>query len=420
MKFNKIFFVILFPIAMGACNSDSGNSSDPIVGGLPNGATLTPVTGNNVMNFTVNGSTCSAGSYVNKPCVSVTICNVDRSVCQTVNDLLLDTGSYGLRVFSSAIPNLTLTPVAAKQGGALTECAKFGGGTSTWGPIEQASVTLGNEPAVTVPIQVINESFGSVPNSCTNPYASVSAAGFNGILGIGLFAEDCGSSCVWNSVAVPNTNNGIYFSCTGGNTGSGTGSVSCTGGSTTSMSNQVQNPVSSLPTDNNGVILELPSISTSGTSNVNGYLIFGIGTESNNQPTAVTRLSADTDANLVTQYNGANYSGFLDSGSNGLFFTAPTGTMPECSGYSWLCPTSTQTLNLVNVGSDGNNSVSTTVYVANANTLFDSGNAALNDLGGYSNGMFDFGLPFYFGRNVYLVIDGKTSTALGTGPAWAY
>src|SRR5512143_2176186 len=62
--------------------------------------------GNNVLSITVNGSLCSAGTsngYFNKPCVSITVCTPgSTTACQTVNDILLDTGSYGLRIFAQA------------------------------------------------------------------------------------------------------------------------------------------------------------------------------------------------------------------------------------------------------------------------------------------------------------------------------
>ncbi len=56
------------------------------------------------MTLTVNGSTCSAAFnaiYPNKPCVSVTICDSGGGNCQSIDDILLDTGDDGLRIFQS-------------------------------------------------------------------------------------------------------------------------------------------------------------------------------------------------------------------------------------------------------------------------------------------------------------------------------
>jgi hypothetical protein len=33
---------------------------------------------------------------------------------------------------------------------------------------------------------------------------------------------------------------------------------------------------------------------------------------------------------------------------------------------------------------------------------------------------FDWGIPFFLGRNVYIGIDGRLSPGLATGPFWAY
>jgi hypothetical protein len=66
--------------------------------------------------------------------------------------------------------------------------------------VVQADVVLvsGGERASSVPIQLINSSFGgSVPTDCDDGSAATDAAdaGFNGILGIGLWAHDCGVDC---------------------------------------------------------------------------------------------------------------------------------------------------------------------------------------------------------------------------------
>ncbi len=73
--------------------------------------------------------------------------------------------------------------------------------------------------------------------------------------------------------------------------------------------------------DNNGVIVQLPSIPLGGSPSVNGSLILGIGTQSNNQPSGVTTFPANQSAEFTTTFNGTSYrSSFIDSGSNGLFF----------------------------------------------------------------------------------------------------
>ncbi|MGD1075383.1 MAG: DUF3443 family protein [Thermodesulfovibrionales bacterium] len=56
---------------------------------------------------------------------------------------------------------------------------------------------------------------------------------------------------------------------------------------------------------------------------------------------------------------------------------------------------------------------------ANAGSLHNSPNNVFADLGGTDFGEFDWGLPFFFGRNVYVGMEG-TASSLGIGPYWAY
>jgi Protein of unknown function (DUF3443) len=60
-----------------------------------------------------------------------------------------------------------------------------------------------------------------------------------------------------------------------------------------------------------------------------------------------------------------------------------------------------------------------TFTIANADALFSTSNAAFNDLGATDFGAFDWGVPFFFGRNVFVAIDGQ-QTPSGLGPYWAY
>jgi hypothetical protein len=58
--------------------------------------------------------------------------------------------------------------------------------------------------------------------------------------------------------------------------------------------------------------------------------------------------------------------------------------------------------------------------VWNALTLIDSGNPAFNNIGGPNPGAFAWGLPFFYGRTVFIGIEGQSTTSAGTGPFWAY
>jgi hypothetical protein len=393
--------------------------SGPGIAGLPNGSTLAPLSGSNVMPLTVNGSLCSAANsagYINKPCVSVTICDPTGAQCATVDDILVDTGSYGLRVFGSVLArqnaNLpgALTPI--RSGAAqVAECVAFADGSAVWGPVELAGVTLGGEPAVQVPVQVIDAGFAPGNSACVGAESGPVQAGYNGILGVGLFAQDCGLAC-----SAPG--NGMYFKCSGS---------SCSGYGAR-LAEQVTNPVAALPQDNNGVILELPSLDQGGVGSVSGYLVLGIGTQANNIPSGVAVVPVDSYGEFSTTFGGRTYpASFLDSGSNALYFSPPTqyaSSLPGCGagGTGFLCPPSATVFTAVNSASDGSAAGSVPFMVGNASLLFQStSNVFMEVAGGDIAGSqaFDWGLPFHLGRNVYVGIEGRVSS-LGTGPDWAY
>jgi len=398
MKLNKLPFFILISLLVISC-SGGGTTSASMVSSM-----------NNVLPITVNGSLCSSNSYPNKPCVSITVCSPGTSTCQTINDILLDTGASGLRIFKSVLTGVSFTQIPSGSG-SLTECVQYADNSADWGPVQTADVILGGEPAVRVPIQIIYSTFGD-PSVCATAGITLDTtpeeAGFNGILGVGLFAEDCGSTCT--SFA----GNGTYYSCSGS---------TCTE-TTAPLTYQVQNPVSLLPVDNNGVILQIPSVPLGGAVSVNGTLVLGIGTQSNNTPSGVTMYPASpSTGDFTTIFNSKTYSdSFIDSASNGLFFNAGSlSALTTCASGTaadWFCPSSTQNLSATTEGYTGSPSGAVSFQIGNASTLFSSSNNVFIELGAPDKS-FDWGLPFFLGRSVYVGIENKTSS-LGTGPYWAY
>jgi hypothetical protein len=370
-------------------------------------ATTPPAPSQNVQAIVVNAG--PTGDYFNGAFTSVTICVPGSTNCQTVDNVLVDTGSTGLRVLSSVM-TLALPQQTATNGAPLVECAQFLDGF-TWGPVQMADVKLAGEPASRGPIQVIDErQFPNIPTSCSSagaPEDSLSTLGVNGILGVGLFKQDCGLGCAF----VGSSNPGLYYSCPAG------GACQPTA---VALANQLQNPVSQMPSDNNGVVISLPAVPTGGTATVTGALIYGIGTQSNNALGSAKVLNVDPNGNITTIFNGQPYaSSFLDSGTNGIYFLdAASSGLPLCPDTSdFYCPMSLQAFSTTNRGTNG---VTTPALfnIGNADTL-NARFSAFNEIGGPNPGGFDFGLGFFFGRLVFTAIEGQTTPG-GVGPYFAY
>jgi hypothetical protein len=385
----------------GSSGSGSG-SGGSTGGGSSSTSTATaqpsPTNGTNAVPISVNSG---AAGFVNIPNVSVTVCAPNSSVCQTIDNIQLDTASFGLRLVSSAAQSVigSLPNITSSSGGQLAECAGFADGY-TWGTVRTADVRMGTEVAAGIPIQIIGDLSSSLAptglNGCPsgNDENTVAEIGANGILGVGPATYDCGTSCASTA------QNSMYFSCSGS---------SCTG-VITPRTQQVVNPVAKFAQDNNGVIVQLPPIADTGAASASGTLIFGIGTQSNNAISGVTKYGTDGFGDLSGSYKGTTYQTFFDTGSNGNFFQDTT--FPLCSSTSsFYCPTSEQSLTASITGSEGN--VATIPFaLVSARTLTSGGGKyAFNSLGGQL-GMsgFDFGLPFFYGRHVYVGFDLTGST----------
>lgn len=385
------------------------------IGGGTNSSTGTGGTGStpavgNVQPVTVAGD--------NALYTSVIICVPGTFTCQTIENILVDTGSTGLRILASQL-TLPLTYSTDSNNNLIGNCIQFASSTYQWGPIANVSIQLAGEVAASVPIQIVSPSnFPAVPTGCSaggTPAQSVEdLAGANGILGVGLFEQDCGATCA--STAPP----AVYFTCPA------TGCVP----TSIALTSQMQNPVWMFPQDNNGLAIVLPAIGAAGAVSVTGNMIFGIGTETNNTLGTATPLAATSVGDFTTAFNGTAYTAsFIDSGSNGYFFLdAPTTGLAACArtgvAVGFYCPSSPVNFTAINTGLNPNGSglpLSTNVAfsIGNALTLLTSGETAFNNLGGVNSGAFDWGLPFFFGRTVFIGIEGQISPA-GTGPYWAY
>src|ERR1043166_371677 len=76
---------------------DSSSSTSPSGSGSGSGSGSVP----NVMPVVVNAG--PTNNSFNQPFASVTICVPGTSNCQTIGGILIDTGSYGLRILSRAV-----------------------------------------------------------------------------------------------------------------------------------------------------------------------------------------------------------------------------------------------------------------------------------------------------------------------------
>ena len=214
----------------------------------------------------------------------------------------------------------------------------------------------------------------------------------------------------------------LLAACGGGGGGTLVPGVVCTNANA-SLTEQLQNPVTLFATDNNGVIVELPTIGTAGAATVSGSLVFGIGTQTNNALGTATVLSEDPSSGFVSAtYKGTSYAhGYLDSGSNGDFFTDTFMTCPS-PNQQWYCPSSTMSETATLTGQNATTATAN-FSVSNADAVFAANPnfAAFADLGGTPTDAqgFDLGLPFYFGRNVFTAIESR-ATPGGTGPYFAF
>jgi hypothetical protein len=336
-------------------------------------------------------------NVINIPTVTVTVCVPGTTTCQSIPNVQVDTGSYGLRIVSSVLSvGLPLAAIPSGGSGTLVECTNFADGYS-WGSVRTATVQIAGETATSIPVQVLGDVNFSVPSGCASGAEenTASAIGANGILGIGVAPYDCGTACASSTTFQQYSN---YYACSGS---------SCAA-TQVPTGDQVANPVAHFATDKNGVIVEMSPVSNNGSGSATGTLVFGIGTQSNNTLAASQTFTTDAYGDLVNStFNGSKLTAFFDSGSNAYFFADSSLAVCSSTYSGFYCPSSGQTRSVNIVGLNGA-STTANLGILSAATLFSNGNNyAFNDLAGQVGvgNSFDIGLPFFYGRYMYFGID---------------
>jgi hypothetical protein len=262
--------------------------------------------------------------------VTVTICAPGTSNCATIDHVLVDTGSTGLRLLRSAVP-ASLGLANAKdsaQGNTMAECVEFGSGTA-WGPISKVDLKIAGETASSLPIQIVDDSFASIPADCSSKGPDIAARGpssfgGNGLIGLNVMRHDCQTSCQLPAAS-------MYYDCAGS---------TCTG-IAVPLAEQVPNPVIDFATDNNGMTLNFPAVAPGGEGTVSGTMTFGVNTQSNNiLPATAQQITTTVFGEVTASFNGLPMPGFIDSGSSAYFIVDPS--ISQCpssfSSAPWFCP----------------------------------------------------------------------------------
>ncbi len=399
----------------------------------------------------------------NIPYVSVYLCAPGSTTnCAWIDHIEVDTGSEGLRVLASAIPTNVLNGMTSQTAssfapaappGNIGECYAFVS-SFFWGGVRSADVTLGGtvappgNPGSTgltahnLHLQVLNDpllNIGPPQGNCgiqgqssTNLVNTANDIRANGILGVGLFADDChtplpvGSSGSCN----PNGSPAGYYSCANNVcTPVGPGAS----GGPINVGASVANPASAV--GKSGVSITLNSAATSNSTSVAGVLNYGFTTAPSN-----IQVADPVNAYITSTVNGVNYpvanagGSYVDSGSNAIYFSNQVtgtslpdqniGNLASCttSANPFACISGASTLTLpTSMGSylaaSGTFTISPSPIVNDAQSLFNASNGpayeglAIVDAAYTAPGTFAWGLPFFYSRTVYFgIYDGTANT----------
>lgn len=344
--------------------------------------------GSNVLPLTVTGHN---GSY-NRMFVSVTVCAPNTNNCETINNVMVDTGSIGLRIQRKAMAHPEwFNAMAGPNQKPLAECYRFLS-SNAWGKVARADVKLADITAKNIPVQIIDEvarqdDAAPRPESCSSTVKPTA----NGTLGIAAgHSNDCGGLCQLKP------ENARYYDCENGACSAITEPVT--------REYRVVQPIAALPQNNNGYILDTGDAPNNGSGSVSGKLILGIDLQDNSLKQK-NRVYLGAHGNVDTEFNGVHYPrSYFDSGTQDLYFADAPSSLQQC-GHAWCADGETK-LNAQITGADGA-TVNVPFRVGNTQQLRASRKGAIPNVARVnteSTHAFVWGMPFFYGKRVYVGI----------------
>ncbi len=346
-----------------------------------------PAEAPNVVKLTVR--TPHAG--FNRMVVQVSVCVPGTRSCATIDDVMIDTGSTGLRLEASAVPSWLRLPAVLGPGHEpLAECLRFVG-DDAWGPLERVDLRIGGLMASGLPIQIIGDMAAAQPASC--PRSEVDPTS-NGTLGIGTHLTDCEGECR-QSEADP-----IYFDCKRGHCDPLEGRVG--------EAYRLPNPIAFFDRHDNGVVFDLPDAAGEGSLDSVGTLTIGVETDHGRFDSAAI-VKLDERGRFTTLYGGREYpDSYIDSGTE--TFIVPDDALPRCPALPWaFCAAPAVTRDAAMLGRDGARNV-TSFRVGDYRHIRQRGFGASAEIAVAArpaSRAFVWGAPFFLGKRIAVVLEGR-------------
>lgn len=340
--------------------------------------------------------------------IDLTVCQPATDNCRIVHNVQLDTGSSGLRLFKELLPK-NLEILHENNGDQVAACALFQD-SRYWGPLVRANVKVGGLWANDVIIHQVDALYPHKAEDCDDigdVKAGVSThaqAGIGGILGIapalnvpanGPFAD-------------------TYSRCTRG---------ICSRNTLPKF--LVENVITKLPQDNNGLIFDLHD-SSRVVGEVKGRLILGVNTHPNNQLRPdIEIVRTDSWGRFRVAWRGHVLAkpAIVDSG-NAIISIPSELNVPLCKfgkaigNPTRVCPLAPTTYSFQIADGSGRELSFQLATIRHGVGTSMSYVPRLGDSDPDDDLSFNLGAPFFFDRRTYFVFDQQPAGAF-KGPFWA-